>query len=61
MCLSRAVIRILSDDDYFGLMKWTEVEGIEDKFSRRIDSRCAVFVTHKIGESDKVILLEFGG
>jgi hypothetical protein len=42
-------------------MERAEIEGIEDEPSRRIDSRGAIFFSHKVRESDEIVLLKFGG
>ena len=61
VCLSGTVVRVLSDNHHFGLMERTEIEGVEDEFSRRIDGCRAVFCTHKISETDEIVLFKFGG
>ena len=61
VCLSGTVVRVLPNNHHLSLMERTEVEGIENEFPRRIDGRCAVFCTHKIGEADEIVLFKFGG
>ena len=60
VCLTRSVIRILSDDYYFYLIERTKVESIEYQFSRREDLILAIFAFDEIGQCAKVVFLEFG-
>ena len=60
VCLTRSVIRILSDDYYFYLIERTKVESIEDQFSRREDLILAIFAFDEIGQCAKVVFVEFG-
>ncbi len=47
MSLSRAVVRVLAQDNYFHLVEWREIEGIEDQRARRIDGILAFLVDEK--------------
>ena len=52
------MVRVLPDDDHLHSVEGTEVKGIEDEAARWIASVLRVLGTNRIGESDKVGLVE---
>ena len=59
MGLSRSMIGILSQDDHFHPVERTQVERVENKFAGGIDRCGLVFLPHKVGQADEVVLVEF--
>src|SRR5687767_3519396 len=60
MSLVRSMIRILSHDDHFNLVKGGFIKSVEYKFLRRIDGDfCFTFFSDKIGKFEEIRLLKF--
>ena len=57
--LSRTVVRVLPEDDDFGVVHAAMVEGVEDEFAGRIYPGLPVFVPDETGEGFEVRFLEF--
>lgn len=60
MCLSEAVIGVLSDDYDFDFVEWAEVECVEYELSGRVYVVSAVFVAYEVGKLAEVVFIEFG-
>ena len=58
MSLSWFVVRVLPDNNYFHLIERAEVEGIEDKRTRRIAGTRLVFLPHLCRELLKIRFLK---
>ena len=58
MGLSGLVVGILTDNHHLHLVERTQVKGIEDQFAWRIASILTILCTNRIGESDKIRLVE---
>ena len=59
MCLSGLMIRVLSDNHHLHLVKRTQVEGIEDQFSRGVTSGLLILLPHGLCQLCEVGLVEF--
>ena len=56
--LSWLVIGILTDNDNLNLIKWTKIKGVEYQFTWRIARVLLILGSNRIGEPDKIILVE---
>jgi hypothetical protein len=53
------MIRVLTYDNNFSLMERAKIESIEYQFPGRVNRGSVIFIADKVGELDKIILLEF--
>lgn len=58
--LSRAMVRVLPDDDHLYAVEGAEVEGIEYQPARRVDGAFGIFIPHEVGQCLEVFFVEFG-
>jgi hypothetical protein len=54
------MVGILADNDDFHFVKRAQIEGVEYKSARWVNSGSLVFASYKLSESDKVIFFKFG-
>lgn len=59
--LSRAVIRVLTEDDDLDLVEWAEIKGRKDVFPLRIDTSCGISLSYTLDEDAEVLLLKLRG
>ena len=59
MSLSWFVVRVLAYDDYFHLLKRTEIEGVEDESSWWITRSLCVFLPYGSRQLREIGLVEF--
>ena len=52
------MVRILTDNHHLYIIKRAKIEGIEYQTSGRITRRMQIFLSYKVAEIDKILLLE---
>ena len=60
MCLAKAVVGILSDDNHLGGVKGALVKCVEDQSGGREDCCASVFGANEFCESEEIVFLKLG-